>query len=82
VSATWSGHNGMAQLPTWACSIRRCRAGVVERVDTAEKKVYVDRTNDQFEAAPDYDQTVDDAQHRERLGNYDSETYNTQDTRM
>jgi hypothetical protein len=57
-------------------------AGVVERIDTAEKKVYVDRTKDQIKDAPEYDQTVDDAQYRERLGGYYADTYNTPDTRM
>ena len=56
-------------------------AGVVEQIDTVEKKVYVDRTKDQIKAAPEYDQTVDDAQHRERLGGYYAETYNGLDTR-
>ena len=57
-------------------------AGVVERIDTVEKKVYVDRTKDQIKDAPEYDQTVDDAQFRERLGGYYAETYNGPDTRM
>ena len=57
-------------------------AGVVERVDTVEHKVYVDRTKDQIKAAPECDQTVDDAQYRERLGGYYAETYNGPDTRM
>ena len=57
-------------------------AGVVERIDTAEHKVYVDRTKDQIKNAPEYDQTADDAQYRERLGNYYAETYNGPDTRM
>src|SRR4030095_15626416 len=35
-------------------------AGVVERIDTVEHKVYVDRTKDQIKAGPEYDQTVDD----------------------
>ena len=56
-------------------------AGVVEQIDTVEKKVYVDRTKDQIKAAPEYDLTVDDAQHRERLGGYYAETYNGLDTR-
>ena len=56
-------------------------AGVVEQIDTVEKKVYVDRTKDQIKAAPEYDQTVDDTQHRERLGGYYAETYNGLDTR-
>jgi hypothetical protein len=58
-------------------------AGVVERIDTTvEHRVYVDRTRDQIKAAPEYDQTVDDAQFRERLGNYYAETYDGPDTRM
>ena len=57
-------------------------AGVVERIDTVQHKVYVDRTKDQIKAAPEYDQTVDDAQYRERLGGYYAETYNGPDTRM
>jgi hypothetical protein len=56
---------------------------VVERIDTTvEHRVYVDRTRDQIKAAPEYDQTVDDAQFRERLGNYYAETYDGPDTRM
>jgi hypothetical protein len=57
-------------------------AGVVERIDTVEHRVYVDRTRDQIKAAPEYDQTVDDAQFRERLGHYYAETYDGPDTRM
>jgi hypothetical protein len=57
-------------------------AGVVERIDTVEHKVYLDRTKDQIKAAPEYDQTVDDAQYRDRLGGYYAETYNGPDTRM
>ena len=57
-------------------------AGVVEQIDTVEKKVYVDRTKDQIKDAPEYDQTVDDAEFRERLGGYYAETYNGPDTRM
>jgi hypothetical protein len=57
-------------------------AGVVERIDTVEHKVYVDRTKDQIKNAPEYDQTVDDAQYRDRLGGYYAETYNGPDTRM
>ena len=30
-------------------------AGFVERIDTAEQKIYVDRTKDQIRAAPEYD---------------------------
>jgi hypothetical protein len=57
-------------------------AGVVERIDTAERKIYVDRTKDQIKDAPEYDALSDDEQYRERLGGYYSETYNSPDTRM
>ena len=57
-------------------------AGVVERIDTVEKKVYVDRTKDQIKGAPEYDLTVDDAQYREHVAGHYSETYNGLDTRM
>jgi hypothetical protein len=57
-------------------------AGVVERIDTVEKKVYVDRTKDQIKNSPEYDELDDDATYRDRLGGYYSETYNTPDTRM
>jgi hypothetical protein len=57
-------------------------AGVVERIDTVEPKVYVDRTKDQIKAAPEYDELDDDAQYRDRLGGYYAETYNGPDTRM
>ena len=57
-------------------------AGVVERIDTAEKKIYVDRTKDQIKNAPEYDEHADDAQYRDRLGGYYTDTYNTPDTRM
>ncbi|MBD0293469.1 MAG: PRC-barrel domain containing protein [Jiangellaceae bacterium] len=51
-------------------------AGVVERIDTVEKKVYVDRTKDQIKDAPEYDETLaDNTDYRERLGSYYSRTY-------
>ncbi len=56
-------------------------AGVVERIDHVERKVYVDRTRDQI-APPEYDELDDDATYRDRLGGYYSETYNTPGTRM
>jgi hypothetical protein len=52
-------------------------AGVVERIDTAEKKIYVDRTKDQIKNAPEYDQTVD-TQYRNRPGGYYAEPYHIQ----
>ena len=51
-------------------------AGVVERIDTAEKMVYVDRTKDQIKDAPEYDDTLgDDPAYREGLGTYYTGTY-------
>ena len=57
-------------------------AGVVERIDTAEKKIYVDRMKDQIKNAPEFDERADDATYRDRLGGYYSEPYHTPDTRM
>ena len=57
-------------------------AGVVERIDTLEHKVYVDRTKDQIKNSPEFDELDDDATYRDRLGGYYSETYNGPDTRM
>ncbi|HEU0213417.1 MAG TPA: PRC-barrel domain-containing protein [Jiangellaceae bacterium] len=53
-------------------------AGVIERIDTAEKKLYVDRTKDQIKDAPEYDEhemLAEDVEYRERLGTYYSGTY-------
>jgi hypothetical protein len=51
-------------------------AGVVERIDTSEKKVYVDRTKDQIKDAPEYDETLsNNPEYRESLGGYYSGTY-------
>ncbi|MBM7786503.1 PRC-barrel domain-containing protein [Tenggerimyces flavus] len=61
-------------------------AGLVERVDPAEEKVYVDRTKDQIKDAPEYDPdpeestgtpTWGDDDYRSRLGGYYDETYRT-----
>jgi hypothetical protein len=57
-------------------------AGVIERIDTAEKKVYVDRTKQQIKDAPEFDELTDDAEYRHSLGGYYSETYTPRDTRM
>ena len=56
--------------------------GVVERIDTVEKMVHVDRTKDQIKNAPEFDELADDATYREHLGRYYAETYNSRDTRM
>ena len=57
-------------------------AGVVERIDTVEKKIYVDRTKDQIKNSPEYDERAADARYRDWLGGYYAEPYHTPDTRM
>ncbi len=49
-------------------------AGLVERIDSTEKKVYVDRTRDQIKDAPRFDQ-AHHLDYWESLGNYYSGTY-------
>ncbi len=44
-------------------------AGVVLRVDTADEKVYVNRTKDQIKDAPELDDFKDEA-YRDKLGSY------------
>jgi hypothetical protein len=51
-------------------------AGVIERIDTAEEKVYVDRTKDQIKDSPEYDPDAgDDSGYRGRVGDYYGDTY-------
>lgn len=50
-------------------------AGVVQRIDTAEEKVYVDRTKDQIKDAPEYDADTGDTNDRDRLGGYYGDSY-------
>jgi hypothetical protein len=57
-------------------------AGVVERIDTVDKKVYVDRTKDQIKNAPEFNEHADNAIYREHLGRYYSGTYHSPDARM
>jgi hypothetical protein len=46
-------------------------AGVVQRIDQAEEKVYVNRTKDQIKNAPEFDDSlVEDESYRGRLGSY------------
>jgi hypothetical protein len=46
-------------------------AGVVYRVDSENKTVYVDRTKDQIKDAPEFDEdTYHDAAYREDVGGY------------
>lgn len=53
-------------------------AGVIERIDVEDEKVYVDRTKDQIKSAPEYDPDVDvDGGYRDRLAGYYGDTYRT-----
>jgi hypothetical protein len=46
-------------------------AGVIDRVDTAEEKVYVDRTKDEIKDAPEFDESrYRDEPYRDELGGY------------
>jgi hypothetical protein len=45
-------------------------AGVVQRIDRDEQKVYVDRTKDQIKDAPEYDPDTGGTEYRDRLGGY------------
>lgn len=45
-------------------------AGVIERVDLDEEKVYVNRTKDEIKDAPEYDESKADEDYRTRLGAY------------
>jgi hypothetical protein len=50
---------------------RMLPAGVIERIDTDDRKVYVRMTKDQIKDAPDYDETMHrDDTYRERVGSY------------
>ena len=51
---------------------RSCsRAGVIDRVDGDEEKVWVNRTKDQIKNAPEYDDTLyDDEAYRGELAGY------------
>ena len=47
-------------------------AGVIDRVDASDKKVYVDRTKDEIRGAPEYDEerAMDEAYRGELSGHY------------
>jgi hypothetical protein len=46
-------------------------AGVVQRVDDEEEKVWVDRTKDEIKHAPEYDESLlSDRGYRDELGTY------------
>ena len=46
-------------------------AGVVDRVDTADAKIYVDRTKDEIKNAPEFDEArYRDIEYRQEVGGY------------
>jgi hypothetical protein len=45
-------------------------AGVVDRIDPADEKVYVHRTKDEIKNAPEYDPEQFDDTYRQKLGSY------------
>lgn len=45
-------------------------AGVVQRVDPESETVFVNRTKDEIKNAPEFDDTLADADYRSRLGEY------------
>jgi hypothetical protein len=46
-------------------------AGVIQRVDEDDEKIYVNRTKDQIKSAPEFDDSfVRDEEYRGRLGSY------------
>jgi hypothetical protein len=45
-------------------------AGVVDRIDPADEKVYVHRTKDEIKNAPEYDPDQFDDAYRQKLGSY------------
>jgi hypothetical protein len=49
---------------------RMIPAGVVQQIDTTDKRVYVNMTKDQIKNAPDYDSDRDDVEYRREVGDY------------
>jgi hypothetical protein len=45
-------------------------AGVVQRIDEAEERVWVDRTKAQIKGAPEFDRTIIDGSYHDELGSY------------
>jgi hypothetical protein len=46
-------------------------AGVIQRIDTADESVYVNRTKDQIKDAPEFDDSLkEDENYRSELGSY------------
>ncbi|HEU4947927.1 MAG TPA: PRC-barrel domain-containing protein [Kribbella sp.] len=51
-------------------------AGVIERIDHEDRKVYVDRSKDEIKDAPEYDPDAgSDLEYRDRLGTYYGDRY-------
>ena len=79
VEATYDSRPAYLEVKAWSFFGGRevmVPAGLVERIDSAEKKVYVDRTRDQIKDASRYDQAMaDHVDYWERLGSYYSGTY-------
>ena len=51
-------------------------AGVVSRVDHADRRVFVDRMKEQIKNAPEFDENIrEDLAYRDRLGTYYGEWY-------
>lgn len=46
--------------------------GTIDRIDTEQEKIYVDRTKEEIKNAPEYDPDKghDDVDYRERIGGY------------
>jgi hypothetical protein len=50
---------------------RMLPAGVVDRIDTTDRKLFINRTKEQVKNAPDYDAAERDAQnYRDKVGDY------------
>ena len=76
VEATYDRRPAYLEVKAWSFFGGRevmVPAGLVERIGSTEKKVYVDRTRDQIKDAPRYGQAP--ADYWERLGSYYSGTY-------
>jgi hypothetical protein len=46
-------------------------AGVIDRIDSGDEKVYVNRTKDEIKNAPELDESrIRDSEHRDEVGTY------------
>jgi hypothetical protein len=51
-------------------------AGTIDRIDHADRRVYVDQTKDQIKDSPDYDEdTSGTPEYRQRVGDYYTDIY-------